>query len=562
MANFAGATTASCEQMGAMSDPPWDCGCTRCATTESSDEQIAAEVQGVDIVLEAMDTFCGKLADNFEPHGEPNIQCQASFLSVPDFLLSLLDSSDVKTTMTELAALLASLAGLDWAGAWKGPFPADDPIPEDQDPFPGQDFADGLSAACQDASDFMAGLAEGFDTEGVVERNVPSPLDFAAIFSDIATYDYQTFGHQVSKLFTALDRVDWQQVIFSKDFASQSYFDLVDLPRHPYFGCDRFPTAHPQSSSPCGLDDARTLFAYDGLSVNDYSEDWSEDINDYNENWSEDILNDLSEACRACMRDRPVAINGARTMMPDGRSLSYPQFFLLNSIGNASTGCYDAAAFANSCSADEKGAMLASFNDGPDSFCCSNTADYQRVVSCVRPACVLCALDKAWPMSARLYERGDIRSQNAWAACMAEGQPDVNVFASFNDGKSLWSEYNACPEGGSCTDPALIKAVRTVFEVAAKAADLVADGVPPPTAAAEEPPCQNIFSIPSLMDFLLTNTDAGHVKTLAVKAANFAMKLSTVDWQMSSSHIASCTTEGTCDQLSSDNCNKDECWLD
>ena len=64
------------------------------------------------------------------------------------------------------------------------------------------------------------------------------------------------------------------------------------------------------------------------------------------------------------------------------------------------------------------------------------------------------------------------------------------------------------------------------------------------------------------MDFLLTNTDAGHVKTLAVKAADFAMKLSTVDWQMSSSHVAFCTTEGTCDQLSSDNCNKDECWLD
>jgi hypothetical protein len=51
MADFAGATTASGEQMGAMSDPPWDCGCTRCATTESPDEQIAAEVQGIDIVL-------------------------------------------------------------------------------------------------------------------------------------------------------------------------------------------------------------------------------------------------------------------------------------------------------------------------------------------------------------------------------------------------------------------------------------------------------------------------------------------------------------------------------
>jgi hypothetical protein len=66
------------------------------------------------------------------------------------------------------------------------------------------------------------------------------------------------------------------------------------------------------------------------------------------------------------------------------------------------------------------------------------------------------------------------------------------------------------------------------------------------------------------MDFLLTNTDAGHVKTLAVKAADFAMKLSTADWQMSSSHVASCSAEGTCDQLSPTTCDEhaDACWLD
>ena len=147
----------------------------------------------------------------------------------------------------------------------------------------------------------MAGLAEGFDTKGIAEAKVLSPLDFAAFFSDIATYDYQILGHQISKLFSALDRVDWAQV----------------------------------------------LFTLTGKVV------------------------------------------------------------------------------------------------GSD------------------------------PM------RSDIRYYKAG------------------------------------------------FEVASKAADLVADGVPPPTAAAEEPPFQNIFSIPSLMDFLLTNTDAGHVKTLAVKAADFAMKLST-----------------------------------
>ena len=96
--------------------------------------------------------------------------------------------------------------------------------------------------------------------------------------------------------------------------------------------------------------------------------------------------------------------------------------------------------------------------------------------------------------------------------------------------------------------------------------DLCGGRGPPrrPSALSTLRPYQDIFSIPSLMDFLLTNTDAGHIKTLAVKAADFAMKLSTTDWQMSSSHVASCTNEGTCDQLLSDNCNDhaDVCWLD
>jgi hypothetical protein len=83
----------------------------------SPEEQIEDEVQDVDMALEVLGTFCGKVADNFQPLGEPNMQCQASFLSVPDFLLSVLDSGDVKSTMTELSALLASLAQLDWSAS-------------------------------------------------------------------------------------------------------------------------------------------------------------------------------------------------------------------------------------------------------------------------------------------------------------------------------------------------------------------------------------------------------------------------------------------------------------
>ena len=148
--------------------------------------------------------------------------------------------------MTELSALQASLAGLDWAGAWKGPFPADDPIPGQDHhhpfnhPFLDQDVADGLSAACQDASDFMAGLAEGFDTKGIAEAKVLSPLDFAAFFSDIATYDYQILGHQISKLFSALDRVDWAQVLFTltgkvvgSDPMRSDIYDLEHIYKRP-----------------------------------------------------------------------------------------------------------------------------------------------------------------------------------------------------------------------------------------------------------------------------------------------------------------------------------------
>jgi hypothetical protein len=92
-------------------------------------------------------------------------------------------------------------------------------------------MAEELSAACQDASDFIAGLAEGFDAEGVVEGNVPSPLDFAAFFSDIANYDYQILGHQISKLFSALDRVDWPQVGFTLTDEAISEGDLSELQR-------------------------------------------------------------------------------------------------------------------------------------------------------------------------------------------------------------------------------------------------------------------------------------------------------------------------------------------
>ena len=39
------------------------------------------------------------------------------------------------------------------------------------------------------------------------EGDVPSPLDFAAFFSEIANYDYAPLGHQAHTLFDALAKV-------------------------------------------------------------------------------------------------------------------------------------------------------------------------------------------------------------------------------------------------------------------------------------------------------------------------------------------------------------------
>jgi hypothetical protein len=82
-----------------------------------------------------------------------------------------------------------------------------------------------------------------------------------------------------------------------------------------------------------------------------------------------------------------------------------------------------------------------------------------------------------------------------------------------------------------------VDGLTSVFQILAQGGDLIADGMPPPRAAPEPPPCQDIFSVPSLMDFVMTNTDAGHIKTVAVKAADFAMRLSTTELSPPSSAI-------------------------
>jgi hypothetical protein len=96
--------------------------------------------------------------------------------------------------------------------------------------------------------------------------------------------------------------------------------------------------------------------------------------------------------------------------------------------------------------------------------------------------------------------------------------------------------------------------VTSVFQILAQAGDLVADGMPPPRAAPEPPPCQDIFSAPSLTDFVMTNADAGHVKTVAVKAADFAVRLSMTDWALHSTHFLVCEAVASCEDLSADEC--------
>jgi hypothetical protein len=67
-------------------------------------------VETIDMLLEAAATVGQRLADNFQPLGKPNTQCQASFLSVPDFLLSLLDAGDARRGRSSHPALLLSFA--------------------------------------------------------------------------------------------------------------------------------------------------------------------------------------------------------------------------------------------------------------------------------------------------------------------------------------------------------------------------------------------------------------------------------------------------------------------
>ena len=62
------------------------------------------------MLLEAAATIAQRLADNFQPLGVPNMQCQASFLSVPDFLLSLLDAGDARRGRSSHSALLFPVA--------------------------------------------------------------------------------------------------------------------------------------------------------------------------------------------------------------------------------------------------------------------------------------------------------------------------------------------------------------------------------------------------------------------------------------------------------------------
>ena len=64
-----------------------------------------------------------------------------------------------------------------------------------------------VAAAATDAADFLAHVAAGLGAGAEGEGDVPSPLDVAAFFSDIANYDYAPLGHQAHTLFDALAKV-------------------------------------------------------------------------------------------------------------------------------------------------------------------------------------------------------------------------------------------------------------------------------------------------------------------------------------------------------------------
>jgi hypothetical protein len=72
-------------------------------------------VNVIELVLELATGICGKLENNFQPLGVPNPQCQASIVSIPSLLLSILEPGGMKHALSQLAGLSQSLAALDWS---------------------------------------------------------------------------------------------------------------------------------------------------------------------------------------------------------------------------------------------------------------------------------------------------------------------------------------------------------------------------------------------------------------------------------------------------------------
>jgi hypothetical protein len=68
-------------------------------------------------------------------------------------------------------------------------------------------FSDLRCVCGNPSSDIPPSPSPGLDAGAESEGDVPSPLDFAAFFSDIANYDYAPLGHQAHTLFDALAKV-------------------------------------------------------------------------------------------------------------------------------------------------------------------------------------------------------------------------------------------------------------------------------------------------------------------------------------------------------------------
>eukprot|EP01052_Picozoa_sp_SAG31_P039246 SAG31_NODE_5404_length_2556_cov_1.703704_3_plen_203_part_00 len=146
----------------------------------------AAEEAEIEQPLQTMQQLCAKVAMGLFPPGVPDPLCKADMFSVPDFLLEILDSAELKDVLQQLSTTLRRLSQLDWSVDIRAP-PGFPPPRDCSTPFCAWEHGeqDGLSAALGAASDFTRQIAAGLRGVAGAKDTGGSPVDLGLWFSPL-----------------------------------------------------------------------------------------------------------------------------------------------------------------------------------------------------------------------------------------------------------------------------------------------------------------------------------------------------------------------------------------